>query len=163
MSLDGGAGDDVLAVNRRPIALRCGAGNDLVQPDAFQRVLLSRARLEACERVTLGVLTLTTVPRRTTRAFTLPASCSSRATPGCNGAVTVRCRNARGGLTELGRTRYTIAAERGRTLRIALDVADRRLLARAPGARIEVDVRGGTMELAGYPQTTERWLVRPRR
>ena len=163
VSLDGGPGDDVLAVNRAPIALRCGAGSDLVEPDAFQRVLLGRARVEACERVTLDVLTLTIAPRRAARAFTLPARCSGRATPGCNGAVTLRARDANGRLATLGRARYTIAAGRRRTLRIALDAADRRLLARAPGARIEVDFRGGTSELAGYPQTTERWLVRPRR
>ena len=163
VSLDGGPGDDLLAVNRTPIALRCGAGTDLVAPDAFQRVLLGGAHVEACERLTLGVLTLTTAPRRAARAFLLPASCSGRTTPGCNGAVTLRVRDASGRLAALGRVRYAIAAGRRRTLRIALDAADRRLLARAPRARIEVDFRGGSSDLAGYPQTTERWLVRPRR
>ena len=161
VSLDGGSGDDVLKLNRRPVALACGAGSDRVDSDAFQRALLSRARVDACERIGLGVLTLTTAPRRAAGALTLRAACSRRATPRCNGTVTLRARTTRGGLTTLGRTRYTLAAGRRGTLRIALDAADRRLLARARGARIEVDVRGGTAELAGFPQSTERWMVRP--
>ncbi len=162
VSLDGGPGDDLLTLDRRPVALACGPGSDRVDADAFQTVLLSRARVEGCERVVVGVLTLTTAPRRSARAFTLPASCSRRATPGCNGVVTLRARNARGRLIALGRATYAIAAGRRSTLRIALDAADRRLLARGRGARIEVDVRGGTAQLAGYPQSTERWSVRPR-
>lgn len=74
----------------------------------------------------------------------------------------MRARDARGGRQALGRARYTIAAGRRRTLRIALDAAERRRLARARGARIEVDVRGGTAGLPGFPQSIERWLVRPR-
>ena len=115
--------------------------------------------------MTLGVLTLTTAPRRTTRAFIAAGELQQPRDTGVQrrgdgarsatrAAAVRRCSAGRASRSPPGRRR---------TLRIALDAADRRRLARARGARIEVDVRGGTAELAGYPQSTERWLVRPRR
>ena len=162
VSLDGGPGDDVLEINRRPIALRCGAGSDLVHPDAFQTCSAQPSarrslRAHGARRADAhdGAAPHHT---RVDAARGLQQARDAAMQRHGDGAGAQRARRPH----TLGRTRYTLAAGRRGTLRIALDAADRRLLARARGARIEVDVRGGTAELAGFPQSTERWIVRPR-
>lgn len=157
--LDGGDGDDTLALSGSPIQISsaalvgCGPGFDTVTG-----TYLGGQRLDGCERLAVGgqVPALVTVPTAPTRAgsarLTLPLTCTLPGATGvaCVGRLSVALVRPGQPRLHLGSTRFRVRSRHHATLTVRLTPARRQALA-AAGERSVLELLLVTSRLVHPP------------
>ena len=146
-ALDGGAGDDELrSRDKAADEVACGTGEDFGRVDP-------RDHLTGCETVRGG-------RKRVRLVGNVAKVVRGRAIVRLRCAAVVRCRGTvqlRRGNRVLGTARFRATSRKAKTVRVKLNKRGRRLVARAPGARMKIRARIDARDSAG-----NGWRTTPR-